>query len=1218
LRKVTEILLVFLLYLPGILFSQAKGEKFLNLTAENINGLEIIYSMNNFSTEKVNIEGVEYIKPLTPGCFLPGIAGNPDLAAFSSFISVPKISEVKYEFTVEDSFIVRNINIPPAPVINRTDKINKLEYHFNKDIYSKNITYPDRVISVTEKFEIRGINLVVLSYTPYKYNPVNKELTVFKKVRVKVIITNPSGGYSNLKLRSKWFDPLITKYILNKKSIEKKDFSLSSTGEGFEYIIITPNNNLYYSIADTIRRFRNKQGIKTGIFKLSEIGGNNFLSIKNFIKNAYLKWEIPPVAVLLMADEGNNAENQIFTPYYNNQFITDFRYADMNDDNLPDLIISRIPVENSLQLYDIIRNTIKNEEYPSLNPAFYNKPITALGWETTNWFQICIEVAGGFLRNVLNKNTIRVNDIYSGNPLTDPWSTAPNTQTVLNYFGPQGLNYIPATPQQLGGFTGGTPEILINAINSGSFFLIHRDHGNYTGWGKPGFNTNHIDLLNNQFPVTVLSINCQTGQFNWTGGRCFSEKFLQHTTGNNSGTISIISASDLSYPFLNDVFTWGIMDYFWDNFLSEFNSEFNQGFMFPAFANVSGKYFLAQSSWVQNQLNKIETYYLFHHFGDCFASMCSEVPGNINISHQNYIYEGERNLRVLTDSGALIGVSADGDYLNSALSNGGFADIYIPGEHKVGDSLEISVTKRNAIRTSSKIPVIINPGVSLNAYDFSIYDEPPYGNGNGKIDYTEINDLCFKLKNIGLKSALNIKAVLSSDDAFIHISDSVYNINILNGRDSINCSQVFRFLVYANIPDSHSVKFKLTLNTGKQTWVINFSFTGYAPVLEIGRIIKTDSIYNNNGLIEPGDTVIIKLPVLNKGSSKARLISGKMNSNSTQYINILTDSIFYGEINPIDSLAGKFKLSVNSNTPLGTLVKIYFRIFSPITGIILYDTLKIIIGGSGTIYLGNGTKTTIYPYSLYFMDGKTEMLFTAQELDSSGAFKGFITKIGFNVVRTNYIPLNNFTIKLRNTTDSTISNFTNSGWTICFTETVYLTSSGWNIYILETPFYWNGVSNILITVCYDNYSYSYNSYVRATPRPGRTAAAYFDLSSGSGCDILNGNSYTDRPDISIEFGEIIGTKYNFQELPAEFRLFNNFPNPFNSSTKIKYQIPENTFVEVTVYDILGRMINILEQGNKSAGTYWISWDADNLPSGLYICRMKTDKYTSSIKLLLVK
>jgi hypothetical protein len=83
------------------------------------------------------------------------------------------------------------------------------------------------------------------------------------------------------------------------------------------------------------------------------------------------------------------------------------------------------------------------------------------------------------------------------------------------------------------------------------------------------------------------------------------------------------------------------------------------------------------------------------------------------------------------------------------------------------------------------------------------------------------------------------------------------------------------------------------------------------------------------------------------------------------------------------------------------------------------------------------------------------------------------------------------------------------------------------------------------------------------------------------------------------------------EIPTEFLLSQNFPNPFNPSTKIKYQIPASlnpskggTLVTLKVYDVLGNEIETLVNQEKPAGTYELTWSAAKLPSGVYFYQLK--------------
>jgi hypothetical protein len=89
-------------------------------------------------------------------------------------------------------------------------------------------------------------------------------------------------------------------------------------------------------------------------------------------------------------------------------------------------------------------------------------------------------------------------------------------------------------------------------------------------------------------------------------------------------------------------------------------------------------------------------------------------------------------------------------------------------------------------------------------------------------------------------------------------------------------------------------------------------------------------------------------------------------------------------------------------------------------------------------------------------------------------------------------------------------------------------------------------------------------------------------------------------------------------LPQEFRLEQNYPNPLNPNTKIKYSIPELSFVTLKVYDVLGNDIETLVSEEKQTGTYEITWYAENLPSGIYFYRIQAGNFIETKKMILMK
>ena len=89
-------------------------------------------------------------------------------------------------------------------------------------------------------------------------------------------------------------------------------------------------------------------------------------------------------------------------------------------------------------------------------------------------------------------------------------------------------------------------------------------------------------------------------------------------------------------------------------------------------------------------------------------------------------------------------------------------------------------------------------------------------------------------------------------------------------------------------------------------------------------------------------------------------------------------------------------------------------------------------------------------------------------------------------------------------------------------------------------------------------------------------------------------------------------------LPENFSLQQNYPNPFNPSTLIEYSIPEQSFVDLKVYDILGNEVATLVNEEQSAGTYRADFTSDNLASGLYVAQLRAVSFSKTIKMSLMK
>lgn len=114
----------------------------------------------------------------------------------------------------------------------------------------------------------------------------------------------------------------------------------------------------------------------------------------------------------------------------------------------------------------------------------------------------------------------------------------------------------------------------------------------------------------------------------------------------------------------------------------------------------------------------------------------------------------------------------------------------------------------------------------------------------------------------------------------------------------------------------------------------------------------------------------------------------------------------------------------------------------------------------------------------------------------------------------------------------------------------------------------------------------------------------------------NPTSYEYAQNYQLLFGTPTGISN--EAVISEYKLNQNYPNPFNPSTSISYEIPQNGFVKIIIYDALGREVVTLVNEHQSAGSYIVDWNASDYSSGTYFCRLETNGFMDVKVMLLTK
>ena len=111
--------------------------------------------------------------------------------------------------------------------------------------------------------------------------------------------------------------------------------------------------------------------------------------------------------------------------------------------------------------------------------------------------------------------------------------------------------------------------------------------------------------------------------------------------------------------------------------------------------------------------------------------------------------------------------------------------------------------------------------------------------------------------------------------------------------------------------------------------------------------------------------------------------------------------------------------------------------------------------------------------------------------------------------------------------------------------------------------------------------------------------------------------------VSFSPSNFVGIDNKNEILPQEITLEQNFPNPFNPITSLSYDLPEDLFVSIIIYDMLGNVINNLVNANQSSGYKSIQWNATNnqgepVSAGVYLCKIQAGDFVDTKKMILLK
>ena len=924
------LLLVGMLHAQETFHFRTSHPQGITVESSTANRLKLHYSLSEISIADIDNGEAKGQEIVWDGHFAPNAEGLPNLPFENRYIAVPRNATVRIEAKENTTQTLDGIDLLPAAPIQTNTAVGLPRLQKDMDVYGKDACFPTENITIAQTTQIRGLDVALLNITPFRYNPIRKTLEIIYEMDIDISFEGGDGQFVDARYLNPDWDRMLRDLVINSDMIPEADYyhllneTVEKGQEGCEYLIIAPDDDDIMAWADTLKTFRTQQGILTKVVTTSECGGNTTEQIKGYIKNAYDNWAIPPAAVMIfnglidtlisswplpeLYEEGTYGIPGfplVFLNYNdqgeNHNYKSDNPYADMNGDSIPDLALSRLPAMTLGEYKTQVEKLIQYETDPPTDPHYYDQPIITSGHEDNKWFMITSQSVNGFFRNKLGKHPHNFYMLYEYSTTVIPdsaWSTGYNTAAPFNYFGPDGQGYIPRYIGELDDWRSMEDNsYFVDALNSGSFLTLYRDHCATDWWCCPVFDQMLIDWLTSPSPTFVLSIGCNTGKYTYSFHNVgFSSPSILNSFCNSKvGALGGIGATTVTHSQFNDILTWGIVDYIWPEFLPTMGSATEPQFVRPSYALVAGKLFLEQHAFLPGwwPVKITDTHNVFHYLGEAYLNLYTEVPRHMDVSVPMTYASGQAPFIVKAEQGAVISLSKDGRLIKVETATGQDQPFVIP-EMPSGERFHVTVTKQNCFRFDQDVISI----VANEPYVFTKEAIVKNPSGTGHLQANAVTSIDLVLSNGNNIASESAQVTLSSTSPYVEILKGTADYPRIAPNGTVTLKNAFKVSISSDIADQSYHVFQIHFNEGHNTHSDSFTVIADAPVITI------DPEFNiNDGQGEPSTHIAyegkttLTFHVTNTGHSESGLISAQL-CVKAPFVTVSDDSNYFGTLTP--------------------------------------------------------------------------------------------------------------------------------------------------------------------------------------------------------------------------------------------------------------------------------------------------------------------------------
>lgn len=876
-NKFTAILFVFLIISFHALGQAGKSHKYLfegNLQRNDVvskdNSLTIFYSLPELNVDGLTNENGTFYRLTIPGHTSMSDPGKPEFPVLSRLILIPegstckiKISDVVSKMLDPSKYLLNGLIYPAQNGETKQEQKQRPEFVIDRKIYSTRGLIKSDTVKVQYLGKVRGKELSNLIISPVMYNPVSNKIEVITSMKIEVTFIQESKSSSGSPAdESLLFNELLGTSVLN---YYPDDVITGYSDQPVEMIILT--DTTFKKVLEPFFTWKRQRGFKLDIIYRGEnFAGNTYSEIKKTITDIYTASNMrghPPEYLLIIGDVTK-------VPTYGSGYLTDMYYGEFDGegDFVPDMYIGRVPAHDTNSVKSFVKKLVQYEKFEFADTnKFYTRALAFAGKDVSyaNHMNGQIKYA---LTNYLNPAN-RINEYH--------------------FYYPEGYTH---------------KDSIMKLISNGLSFVNYSGHGASEGWLHVDIKSPDVSKLTNKnrYPF-VISNACRTAQFDDSSS--FGNKMV---LASGKGAVGFIGCSNDSY--WDEDFYWavgtgtpGSDPKYVETGLGAYDRLFHTHNELPSDWCISmGQVNYAGNLSVSTSPSLRKKYYweTYTLLGDPSLIPILGNPVPFNISIPDTLPRGIRSLSVTIDQFAYIAVS---DFKNlwdaSYASPSGSAVLDFPAV--TGDSCMLVVTGQNRIPLIKTIYFSDLNREFLNLTETSLNDVT--GNDNKLADYGETLFLKLKISNLGLITATNLRASISSTSPWVTINSNFVDIGTLSGKSETTVDNSLEITIGNDIPDRGIITLDLTLQDDKVVKKYKLDIVVHAPRLEIVNCIIDDSTYGNGNFVaDPGETFNLIFQIRNLGSSDTEgqlLVETTGNDLEVLDQNVKSGVLHFGEMTSI-------------------------------------------------------------------------------------------------------------------------------------------------------------------------------------------------------------------------------------------------------------------------------------------------------------------------------